>query len=92
MVADLFSQRAGVLLGDLSRNESASRISGLLIGADVRAGLAGTTNAQVIVMGRPELTELYVQAIEEAGRKAVQLDGEMCFLAGIRQIAERISN
>jgi 2-dehydro-3-deoxygalactonokinase len=92
VVADLFSQRAGVLLGDLNRDESASRISGLLIGADVRVGLSGTEEAQVIVMGRPELTELYVQAIEEAGRKAVQLDGEMCFLAGIRQIAERISN
>jgi 2-dehydro-3-deoxygalactonokinase len=92
VVADLFSQRAGVLLGDLDRDESASRISGLLIGADVRVGLAGTQDAQVIVMGRPELTELYVQAIEEAGRRAVQLDGEMCFLAGVRQIAERICN
>jgi 2-dehydro-3-deoxygalactonokinase len=92
VVADLFSQRAGVLLGDLDRDKSASRISGLLIGADVRVGLAGTDDAQVIVMGRPELTELYAQAIEGAGRKSVQLDGEMCFLAGIRQIAERIPN
>jgi len=91
VIADLFSERAGVLLGDLNRDDSASRISGLLIGSDVRVGLGETQDAQVIVMGRPELTELYAQAIEEAGRKAVQLDGEQCFLAGIRHIAERIS-
>ena len=91
VIADLFSERAGVLLGVRSRDESPSRLSGLLIGADVRVGLAGTQDAQIIVMGRPELTELYAQAIEEAGRKAVQLDGEQCFLAGIRHIAERIS-
>ena len=41
-------------------------------------------------MGRPELTELYAQA-KKAGRKAEELDGEQCFLAGIRHIAERIS-
>ena len=91
VVADLFSERAGVLLGDRSRDESSSHLSGLLIGADVRVGLDDASDVQVIVMGRPELTELYAQAVEEAGRKAVQLDGEQCFLAGIRHIAERIS-
>jgi 2-dehydro-3-deoxygalactonokinase len=91
VVADLFSERAGVLLGSLRREETASRISGLLIGADVRAGLREAPDGHVIVMGRPELTELYAQAVEESGRRAVQLDGEMCFLAGIRHIAERIS-
>lgn len=91
VIADLFSERAGVLLGVRSRDGSPSRLSGLLIGADVRVGRAGRQDAQIMVMGRPELTELYAQAIEEAGRKAVQLDGEQCFLAGIRHIAERIS-
>ena len=41
-------------------------------------------------MGRPELTRLYASAIAIAGREPVELDGERCFLAGIRQIAERI--
>lgn len=91
VIADLFSERAGVLLGVRSRDDSASRLSGLLIGADVRVGLGDTRDGQIFVMGRPELTELYAQAIEEAGRKAVQLDGEQCFLTGIRHIAERIS-
>jgi 2-dehydro-3-deoxygalactonokinase len=91
VIADLFSERAGVLLGVRSRDDSASRLSGLLIGADVRVGLGDTRDGQIFVMGRPELTELYAQAIQEAGRQAVQLDGEQCFLAGIRHIAERIS-
>jgi 2-dehydro-3-deoxygalactonokinase len=41
-------------------------------------------------MGRPELTRLYVAALKEAGREAVELDGEHCFLAGIQEIAKRI--
>jgi 2-dehydro-3-deoxygalactonokinase len=41
-------------------------------------------------MGRPELTELYAAAIGVAGREAVELDGEQCFLAGAIKIAERI--
>jgi 2-keto-3-deoxy-galactonokinase len=41
-------------------------------------------------MGRPELTELYAAAIDQAGRKAVQIDGEESFLAGITRIAEAI--
>jgi 2-dehydro-3-deoxygalactonokinase len=41
-------------------------------------------------MGRKELTRLYAAAVEEAGREAVELDGEDCFLAGIQEIAKRI--
>ena len=89
--AELFSVRARVLLGTASREDAASFTSGLLIGADVRIGLAFARASEVIVMGRPELTGLYVQALEEAGRKSVELDGERSFLAGITQIAERIA-
>jgi 2-dehydro-3-deoxygalactonokinase len=89
--AELFSVRARVLLGAASREDAASFTSGLLIGGDVKIGLTSAPTAQVIVMGRPELTSLYAQAIEEAGRKPVELDGEQSFLAGITQIAERIA-
>jgi 2-dehydro-3-deoxygalactonokinase len=41
-------------------------------------------------MGRPELTRLYVAALEEAKRDTLELDGERCFLAGIHEIARRI--
>jgi 2-dehydro-3-deoxygalactonokinase len=89
--AELFSVRARVLLGAASREDAASFTSGLLIGGDVRIGLASAPASDVIVMGRPELTALYAQALEEAGRTPVELDGERSFLAGIIQIAERIA-
>ena len=88
--AELFSVRARVLLGQAPREEAGSYASGLLIGSDVRIGLGGNAAEQVIVMGRPELTELYAAALTEAGVACVELDGERCFLAGIAQIAERI--
>ena len=88
--ADLFSVRARVLLGLANRNDAASYTSGMLIGADVRVGLADRAGAQVVIMGRPELTRLYAAAIAAANCKPVELDGEQCFLAGIHEIAKRI--
>lgn len=88
--ARLFSVRASVLLGQMKKEDAASYASGLLIGTDVRIGLQVPTGARVMVMGRPELTRLYVAALKEAGREAVELDGEQCFLAGIQEIAKRI--
>jgi 2-dehydro-3-deoxygalactonokinase len=88
--AELFSVRARVLLGKARREDAAAFTSGLLIGGDVRIGLTGTASSQVIVMGRPELTELYAAALAIAGQEAVELDGEQCFLAGATHIAERI--
>ncbi len=89
--AQLFSIRARVLLGKARREDAPSYTSGLLIGGDVRLGFESiAASPQVMVMGRPELTRLYAAAIAIAGRDPVELDGERCFLAGIRQIAERI--
>jgi len=88
--ADLFGVRAGVLLGQMSKEDAASYASGLLIGADVRIGLSIPTSAQIAVIGRPELTRLYAAAIGQAGRETIELDGENCFLAGINGIAKRI--
>lgn len=88
--AELFSVRASVLLGQMKKEDAPSYASGLLIGTDVRIGLTVPTGADVVVMGRPELTRLYVAALEQADRRAIELDGEQCFLAGIHEIAQRI--
>jgi 2-dehydro-3-deoxygalactonokinase len=88
--ADLFSVRSRVLLGQARKEDAASYASGLLIGADVRVGLTYPTGANIAVIGRPELTRLYATAIAEAGRTAVEHDGERSFLAGIHEIAKRI--
>ena len=88
--AELFSIRAGVLLGRAPREEACGYASGLLIGSDVRIGIGGDRPETVIVMGRPELTDLYAATIQEAGARPIELDGEQSFLAGIARIAERI--
>jgi len=88
--AELFAVRARVLLGEARKEDAASWTSGLLIGTDIRVGLAGAAAERVVIIGRPELTRLYAAAVSEAGREAVELDGETCFLAGISEIAKRI--
>jgi 2-dehydro-3-deoxygalactonokinase len=88
--AQLFGVRASVLLGQMSKEDAASFVSGLLIGTDVGIGMNFPLAARVVIMGRPELTRLYAVAVDLAGREAVELDGETCFLAGIAEIAKRI--
>ena len=78
-------------MGQAKKEDAASFTSGLLIGTDVRIGLSDPADANVVVMGRPELTRLYAAAVREAGRRPIELDGEQSFLAGIATIAERIS-
>ncbi len=90
MGADLFAVRARVLLGQAFADDAPSFTSGLLIGSDVCAGL-GEAPGTVTIIGRPELTRLYVAAITEAGREANEVDGEEAFLAGIIEIARRLS-
>jgi 2-dehydro-3-deoxygalactonokinase len=89
---ELFSIRASVLLGRREAHEAASFASGLLIGADVRTGLGDAeAEAEIVVMGRPELTRLYLAALEEAGRSAREVDGERAFLAGIQALVKEIA-
>jgi 2-dehydro-3-deoxygalactonokinase len=88
--SELFAVRARVLLGAARREDAASYTSGLLIGSDLRIGLRDAGAEPIIVMGRPELTGLFATALSVAGREAIELDGEQCFLAGIAQIAKRI--
>lgn len=90
LLAELFSVRARVLLGQAKKEDAAAYTSGLMIGADVRIGLSLPTSAQVTVIGRPDLTRLYAAAVAEAGREAAEVDGEQCFLAGAIEIAKRI--
>ena len=89
LTAELFSVRAGVLLGERRKEDATDFTSGLLIGADVGFGLKGSEGG-VWIMGRPELTRLYCAAIAIAGREATEIDGETAFLAGIKTIAGRI--
>jgi 2-dehydro-3-deoxygalactonokinase len=90
LVASLFGIRARYLLGE-SLEDGSAVASGLLIGSDVRAGLRlGEGDGPIVLMGRPELVELYAAALDEAGRRTVQVDGADAFLAGARLVTEML--
>ena len=88
--AELFSVRASVLLGKSRKQDAADFTSGLLIGADIAFGLQQGAGDVVFVMGSPALTRLYAAAIDAAGQRATEIDGETAFLAGINAIAGQI--
>lgn len=88
LTAELFSVRARFLLG--VREDSASFISGLLIGTDVRTGLERFGGGTVTLIGRSDLTALYAETLRLAGHDSTQIDGEHAFLLGARAIAERL--
>jgi 2-dehydro-3-deoxygalactonokinase len=90
LTAELFQIRARVLLGDAAREDAASYASGLLIGADLRAGLGRTRHDVVHVVGRPDLTALYAAALDQTGRRAERLDGDRAVLAGLQRLAETV--
>ncbi len=84
--AELFSVRARVVTGALPAADAASRISGLLIGADVRLGL-GRLRADVVpLIGDPALCERFAVALERAHRNSRIIDGEAAFVAGARAL------
>lgn len=91
LLSGLFRVRAGHLLGEGYANP-ASYASGLLIGCDVKAGLAlGGEDGVIALIGRLDLCALYAAALAQAGRETTQLDGEAAFLAGIATLTEMLS-
>ncbi|MES2443073.1 MAG: 2-dehydro-3-deoxygalactonokinase [Pseudomonadota bacterium] len=91
LLADLFGVRARGVLGSLAAADAPSYASGLLIGSDIRIGLAFAGPDPVALIGDPRLTALYAAALAEAGRRCTEIDGEQAFLAGIRALAERLT-
>jgi 2-dehydro-3-deoxygalactonokinase len=87
--ADLFTIRAAVLLGQAKPKEAPSYASGLLIGCDLRTGLAmASPSDEILVLGRGSLTNLYATAIAQCGYRTREMDGAHAFVAGMRAIAE----
>ena len=90
LTAELFSVRAGVLLGTMTRESAPSYVSGLLIGADVGVGLGRADGSEMIIMGDSDLTRLYAAAASAGGHDVREIDGEAAFLAGATALAELI--
>jgi 2-dehydro-3-deoxygalactonokinase len=72
----IFGARALVLAGRLAETDAAAYLSGILIGHEVRAALAGQAGQVVHVIGTRELTILYGRAISANGGYPERHDGE----------------
>ena len=89
--AELFGVRAGVLLARLDPADESSRISGLLIGADLRSGLSDVDSGrEILVVGRGSLTRLYAAAIAACGWSTREIDGARAFVAGMLALKEHM--
>jgi len=71
----LFSARSAVLVGDLPAAESVEYLSGLLIGDEVRSGLASGERPRAII-GEPALCQRYLAALGEFDVVDVELLGD----------------
>jgi len=86
----IFGVRALTLAGQLEETNSAAYLSGILVGHEVRAALAGAAGVVVHVIGAPELTALYARAISACGAYAERHDGEAA-ARGLALIGEHAS-
>jgi 2-dehydro-3-deoxygalactonokinase len=83
----VFSARSSVLVGDLPAADSLEYLSGVLIGDEVRAGLAAGERAGVLI-GEPALCARYAAALAEFDVAEVEALGDTA-PAGLWQIALR---
>jgi len=84
----LFSVRTLGLMGRLKEEASASYLSGLLIGHEVRAAMP--PNAHVHLVGNAELCSLYTQAISACGG-SFTVENEDAAARGLAAIGRRLA-
>lgn len=86
----LFSARAEVLMGGLKSIDAAAYLSGILIGAEVKAMLDALSDGEpVVIIGSPELSPLYLSAVSHFGAEARRIDGDAAAITGLWQLARR---
>lgn len=83
----VFGVRALSLANRLPETDAPAYLSGILIGHEVRAALAGAPDKVVQIIGAPDLTALYARAIAAAGGYSERHDGEAA-AKGLALIAE----
>ncbi|MFN0314589.1 MAG: 2-dehydro-3-deoxygalactonokinase [Burkholderiales bacterium] len=72
----LFGVRARGLFGEISDGQSASYLSGILIGHEVKAALESKTDTHIYILGTPHLSALYASACDAFGVESTELDSE----------------
>ena len=92
IAAQLLGLRAMGLLNGLEPVAARSRLSGLLIGAELAAARPYWLGQDVILIGAADLSRAYASALASQGVKPRQLDAKACTLAGLtvaRNLARR---
>lgn len=84
----LFSVRANWLLNDTPPEAGYSRLSGLLIGAEIARACRNTELETVEIIGSSNLVELYAQALGQAGVATIIHSGDMLAIQGLQRIAQ----
>lgn len=92
----LFTPRARAVRGLMAPEHTASRLSGLIIGADVAGALrligeATPLSAPVTVIGMPGIGARYVDALDALGVPASLLESSVAAVAGFSRTAELLA-
>jgi 2-dehydro-3-deoxygalactonokinase len=82
----LFSARSRVQAGEMDADAASAYLWGVLIGADVRDGVADTAG-RCLVIGAPEVAPLFAQALALFDVAAEVLDDQAVTAAGFRHLA-----
>lgn len=73
LLNDIFTTRSGALLGDFTADAMADRLSGILIGHELRSGLAlGWDGGEPTLIADPALCERYQEAFAAIDRTAIR--------------------
>lgn len=89
LLAELFSVRAGVLLGEWDAADAPSLLSGLLIGSEwAAAGAAGSVHDKPLgIIASPALAQRYAHAARLFEIPVTVLAPDDCYVAALRQFA-----
>jgi len=90
LAAHLFSLRAEGLLHGMSNDAARSRLSGLLIGAELAAARPYWLGQQIAVIGAGDIASHYVKALALQGTPATQVQGDSVTLAGLTAAYRRL--
>ncbi len=88
LLSKLFGARAAVMLGHMSPDDCASRISGLLIGNEIASHIGREV---IYLLASGTLAPLYESAIEALGGTVIVRDCDAAFIAGAIAIWRSIS-
>ena len=82
-----FSARTRVLMGDMSGRAVAAYISGLLIGTEIREGLAMAPDAgEIIVVAEGAIAESYELAFRAKDQRVTFMAPDTCFIEGLQRL------